>query len=390
MSARVEAGRDRILTTHVGSLPRSEPVVRLLAARENRQPFQAQEFDRTVRQFVLDVVKRQVDIGIDLVSDGEASKISYATYVRDRLAGFGEEGQAELARPHLDLKPFPDLQRKMAQLNGPRPFKRVACVGPIAMRDREALRHDLDNLRAATEAARPSAAFMNAASPGVVAAFLPNQYYKSHEAYVEALSAALREEYAAIVAAGFQLQIDCPDLAMSRHTAFQDLSEAEFLKRAQFHAEALNAALAGVPQDAVRIHICWGNYEGPHTHDIDFAKVVDIVLGVRARAIVLEAANPRHEHEWTVWRERKLPDDRILIPGVIDTSTNYVEHPELVAQRLERFAGVVGRERVIAGTDCGFGTAAGYGKLDPEVAFAKLAALVDGAARASRRLWGRG
>ena len=388
----MKTSRDRILTSHVGSLPRSEAVVRLLQARENRQAFDPGEFDRSVRQFVHDLVKRQVETGIDIVSDGEASKMSYATYVRDRLTGFDEppqvgSAQTQPPKPHLDLAPFPEFQRKMALLTGPRPFKRVACVGPVAVRDREALKKDLENLRLAVAAAKPAEAFMNAASPGVVASFLPNRYYKSHEVYVEAVAAAMREEYAAIVAAGFILQIDCPDLAMSRHTGFQDLSEAEFLKRARFHVEILNGALAGVPDDRVRIHVCWGNYEGPHTHDIDLAKIIDIILGVRAQAILLEAANPRHEHEWTLWRERKIPDDKILVPGVIDTCTNYVEHPELVAQRIERFAGVVGRERVIAGTDCGFGTAAGYGKLDPGIAFLKLGALVDGAARASRRLW---
>jgi len=383
----MRASRDRILTSHVGSLPRSEDVVRLLEARENRQAFDPAEFAGSVRRLVGDLVKRQVEIGIDIVSDGEASKMSYATYVRDRLTGFAEETPTESARPHLDLKPFPDLQRKMALLTGTRRFKRVACVGPVAVRDREALHKDLENLRLAADATRPAGAFMNAASPGVVASFLPNRYYKSHEAYVEAIADAMREEYEAIVAAGFVVQIDCPDLAMSRHAAFQDLSEGEFLKRARFHVEALNGALAAVPADAVRIHVCWGNYEGPHTHDIDLAKIADIILGVKAQAISLEAANPRHEHEWEFWRTRKIPGDKILIPGVIDTSTNYVEHPDLVAQRIERFAGVIGRERVIAGTDCGFGTSAGYGKLDPEIAFLKLATLVEGAARASRKLW---
>jgi 5-methyltetrahydropteroyltriglutamate--homocysteine methyltransferase len=383
----VNTRQDRILTTHVGSLPRSEKVVRLLEARENRQAFDADEFDRGVRQLVCDLVKRQIETGIDLVSDGEASKMSYATYVRDRLTGFAEIPDTEASRPHLDLKPFPEFQRKMALLNGTRRFKRVACVGPVALRDREALNKDLENFRLATAVARPTGAFMNAASPGVVASFLPNRYYTSHEAYVEAIAEAMRDEYMAIVAAGFVVQIDCPDLAMSRHAAFQDLSESEFLKRARFHAEALNAALAAVPPDRVRIHVCWGNYEGPHTHDIDVAKIADIVLGVKAQAISLEAANPRHEHEWSLWQTRKIPDDKILIPGVIDTSTNYVEHPDLVAQRIERFADVIGRERVIAGTDCGFGTSAGYGKLDPEIAFLKLAALVDGAARATRKLW---
>jgi 5-methyltetrahydropteroyltriglutamate--homocysteine methyltransferase len=383
----MKTSRDRILTTHVGSLPRTETVVALLEARENRAAFDAAAFDREMRQAVLDIVRRQVATGIDVVSDGETSKMSYATYVRDRLGGFSEEGSSEMPRPHLDLAPFPELQRKMALLTGPRRFKRVACVGPVTVREREQLRRDLDNLRAAADAAHPVEAFMNAASPGVVTSFLPNAYYPTHEAYVEVVAEAMREEYEAIVAAGFVLQVDCPDLAMSRHTGFQALAEPEFLRRAAFHVEVLNHALAHVPADRVRIHICWGNYEGPHTHDIDLARIAAIVLKVKAGAISVEAANPRHEHEWAVWKEISLPDDKILLPGVIDTSTNYVEHPDLVAERILRFAAVVGRERVIASSDCGFGTAAGHGKLDPGVAFLKLGVLVEGAARASRRLW---
>jgi 5-methyltetrahydropteroyltriglutamate--homocysteine methyltransferase len=383
----MKTSQKRILTTHVGSLPRSDAVLHLLEERENRRALDAVEFDRGIRQAVLDIVKRQVDVGIDIVSDGETSKISYATYVHDRLTGFSDEGSTEGAKPHADLAPFPDLRRKMAQLSGARRFKRVACVGPIAVGNREALTHDLANMRAAVDAARPAEAFLTAASPGVVASFLPNTYYRRHEDYVAAIAEAMRDEYAAIAAAGFVLQIDCPDLAMSRHTAFQDLSETEFLKRAAFHAEALNHALGNIPPSMVRIHVCWGNYEGPHTHDIALTKIIKIVLGVKAQAIALEAANPRHAHEWTVWRDFALPDDKLLLPGVIDTSTNYVEHPSLVAERIVRFGQIVGRERVIANTDCGFGTAAGYGKLDPEIVFLKLGALVAGAAQASKQLW---
>ena len=383
----MKTSRDRILTTHVGSLPRSEAVLALLEARENRAPLDAAAFDREMRRAVADVVKRQVELGIDIVSDGETSKMSYATYVRDRLDGFSEEGSTEMPRPHLDVRPFPDLQRKMALLTGPRRFKRVSCIGPVKVRDRAALARDLANLRAAAAAAGPSDAFMNAASPGVVTSFLPNAYYPTHDAYVAAVAEAMREEYEAIAAAGVVLQVDCPDLAMSRHTGFQALSEAEFLARAAFHVEVLNHALARVPADMVRIHVCWGNYEGPHTHDIDLVKIAAVVLRAKANAISLEAANPRHEHEWAVWKEVSLPDDKVLLPGVIDTSTNYVEHPDLVAERIVRFAGVVGRERVIAGTDCGFGTAAGHGKIDPGVAYLKLGALVEGARRASRLLW---
>ncbi len=383
----MKSSQQRILTTHVGSLPRSSAVVELLEAREKRAAFDNARFDLTVRQAVLDIVKRQVDAGIDIVSDGEASKISYATYVHDRLSGFSEEGNPGPPKPHLDVAPFPDFRRRMAQFTGAQRFKRVTCVGPIKVQNRVILARDLANMRAAVDAVGPIEAFLTAASPGVVASFLPNRYYPSHEAYIEAVADAMREEYAAIVAAGFILQLDCPDLAMSRHTGFQDLTEAEFLKRAAFHVEALNHALADVPADRVRMHVCWGNYEGPHTHDIDLSKIVRIVLGAKVQGIALEAANPRHAHEWTVWNEIALPDDKLLIPGVIDTSTNYVEHPALVAERIIRFADIVGRERVIAGTDCGFGTAAGSGKLDAEIVLLKLGTLVAGAVQASERLW---
>ena len=383
----MQTSRDRILTTHVGSLPRSDAVVALLEQRENNGKLDTAEYNGMFRQSVVDIVKRQVDLGIDIVSDGETSKISYATYVKDRLTGFSEEGSTEPAKPHLDLQPFPDLQRKMALLSGKRRFKRVACIGPVAYRNRNALETDLTNMRQAVAAARPVEAFLNAASPGVVASFLPNQYYPSHESYIAAIADAMREEYEAIVQAGFVLQIDCPDLAMSRHATFQDLSEPDFLRRAGLHVEALNHAVANIPMDMIRIHVCWGNYEGPHTHDIGLEKILRIVLGANAKGLSLEAANPRHEHEWAVWKHIELPPDRILLPGVIDTSTNYVEHPDLVTQRILRFANIVGRENVVANTDCGFGTSAGYGKIDPEIAFLKLGSLVAGAAKASRELW---
>lgn len=377
----------RILTTHVGSLPRSEAVVALLERREHGEALDATVFKTTIGAAVTDIVRRQVNLGIDVVSDGETSKISYATYVKDRLTGFSDEGSTEPARPHRDLQPFPDLQRKMALLTGKRRFKRVACIGKIAYRGQAALAEDLANMRRAVDAATPTDAFLNAASPGVVASFLANQHYPSHEAYIGAVAEAMREEYEAIVTAGFVLQIDCPDLAMSRHATFQDMSEAAFLKRAQSHVEALNHACADIPADMLRIHVCWGNYEGPHNYDIDLAKIARIVLGVKAMGLSIEAANPRHEHEWAVWKEIKLPDGKVLLPGVIDTSTNYVEHPDLVAQRIVRLAEIVGRDRVIASTDCGFGTSAGYGKIDPEIAYLKLGALVAGAEKASRALW---
>ena len=383
----MRTSESRILTTHVGSLPRTEAVVALLEQRESGGKLDMSKFNETIGRAVAEIVRRQAELGIDVVSDGETGKISYATYVKDRLTGFSDEGSTEPPKAHLDLQPFPDLQRKMALLTGQRRFKRVACIGKVTYRSHAALAEDLKNMRQAVDAARPADAFLNAASPGVVASFLPNQYYPSHEAYIAAVADAMREEYEAIVAAGFVLQIDCPDLAMSRHATFQDLSEAEFLRRAASHVEALNHATAKIPADMIRVHVCWGNYEGPHDHDIDLAKILRIVLGVKAMGLSLEAANPRHEHEWTVWKEIKLPDDKVLLPGVIDTSTNYVEHPDLVAQRIVRLAAIVGRELIIASTDCGFGTSAGYGKIDPEIAYLKLGALISGAQKASRELW---
>jgi 5-methyltetrahydropteroyltriglutamate--homocysteine methyltransferase len=377
---------DRILTTHVGSLPRSQEVVDLLMAREQGQPGDPVQFERTMARAVEEVVRQQVAIGLDVVSDGETSKISYATYIKDRLSGFAGDHPRQIA---LDLQPFPEFRARMAVFAGKQSFKRQACVGPIAVTDREPLQADLRNLRAAVQANAPHEAFMNAASPGVVSAFQPNEYYPTHEAYVEAIAGAMREEYEAIVAAGFVLQVDCPDLAMARHTGFQDLSEAQFLARAEHQVEALNDALRNVPASQVRMHLCWGNYEGPHTHDIALEKILPIVLKAKPAAILFEAANPRHAHEWTVWQAARIPAEKILIPGLLTSTSNYVEHPELVAQRLCQFADIVGRERVMAGTDCGFGTFAGIGKMDGQISWLKLRSLVEGAERASERLWGR-
>ena len=382
----MQLSTDRILTTHVGSLPRSQEVGDLLMAKEGGQPYDAAEFDRTMTRAVDDVVRQQVATGLDAVSDGETSKISYATYVKDRLTGFGGDHPRPIA---LDLLAFPDFRARMAVFAGKQSFKRQACVGPIAIAERQSLQSDLRNLRAAVQAHAPHDAFMNAASPGVVSAFQPNMYYPTHEAYVEAIAGAMREEYEAIASAGFALQVDCPDLAMARHTAFQDLTEAQFLARAEHQVEALNEALRGVPSTSLRMHLCWGNYEGPHTHDIALERVLPIVLKAKPAAILFEAANPRHAHEWTVWSAARIPEDKILVPGLLTSTSNYVEHPELIAQRLCQFAGLVGRERVMAGTDCGFGTFAGIGKMDPQISWLKLRALVEGAERASRRLWGK-
>jgi 5-methyltetrahydropteroyltriglutamate--homocysteine methyltransferase len=383
----MKTSTDRILTTHVGSLPRPAALRALLVKKDQGEPYDKAELDRVTKQAVADIVRRQAEAGVDIVDDGEMSKPGYSTYIADRLTGFAGH---EPAKPRLDTGPHPNFSAAIGRMTGDNIARRAVCVGPIEWRDREPLHQDIANLKVALSGVNVTEGFMTAASPGLVPVFQNNSHYPSHEAYVEAIAAAMQEEYEAIVGAGFVLQLDCPDLAMAHHTSFQDLSEADFLKRAAFHVEVLNHALRNVPAEMCRIHICWGNYEGPHDHDIDFRKVAPILVKAKPQALVIEAANPRHAHEWAVWRDEvKLPDDKILIPGVLDTSTNYVEHPELVAERLCRFADIVGRERVIAGSDCGFGTFAGYGKLDPDISFKKLKAMADGAAIASKRLWGR-
>jgi len=377
---------DRILTTHVGSLPRPEPLVELLIRKDRDQPYDRAAFATQVKQAVAEIVARQVQIGIDVVSDGESSKISYATYVHERLSGFG--GEVYVPKPHLDVAPYPDFRRRMELFIGPQQIRRLCCIGAVTRQDHESAQRDIDNFKAAIAASKPVDAFMPAASPGVVSVFQPNRHYPSYPAYIEAVGEAMREEYQAIAGAGIVVQIDSPDLAMARHMLFQDLTETEFLRQAESQIEALNHALANVPASSARLHLCWGNYEGPHDFDIPLSRILPIVLKAKPQAISFEAANPRHEHEWAVWQETKLPDDKILIPGVIDTCTNYVEHPELVAQRICRFADVVGRDRVIAGTDCGFSTSVGTaGRVDREIAFRKLGSLVEGAKIASKRLW---
>ena len=375
---------DRILTTHVGSLPRPDDVAALLLKKEREEPYDAAELDVLVRQGVADIVARQHATGVDIVSDGEMSKIAYSTYAKDRLTGI--EGDSA-RRPNLDVAPYSDFRAKMLRMTGDQPMRRPECVGPVEIKDREPLRKDLENFKAALEGAGVTDAFMTSSSPGVASVFMPNAYYSTHEAYIEALGAAMKEEYEAIAGAGFVLQVDCPDLAMAFHTAFQDLNEDEFLRRIEHHVEVLNAALENVPAESVRMHVCWGNYEGPHDHDIPVSKIMSVVLRAKPSAILFEASNPRHAHEWTDWRDAKIPDDKVLVPGVLDSTSNFVEHPELVAQRIETFAAIVGRERVLAGSDCGFGTFAGYGKMDSDIIFRKLESLTEGAAIASKRLW---
>lgn len=370
----------RILTTHVGSLPRTQKVVDFIFARERIESFSQDDFDAAMAEAVMETVKKQVDAGVDIVSDGETSKISYATYVKDRYTGF--DGDSPRNAPE-DLKRFPGFLKRLADDGGTPQYARPLCVGEVRSKGQGELQKDIANLKAAMEAHGARRGFMNAASPGVISLFLQNEFYPSREAYLAALADAMKEEYETIVAAGLDLQLDCPDLALSRHMLFTDLSDKEFVKVAGMHVEALNGALRDIPEDRIRVHICWGNYEGPHVCDIPMATMFDTLMSARARHVLFETSNPRHGHEWTVFRDRKadIPDDKLLVPGVVDTTTNFVEHPDLVAQRIERFVDIVGAERVIAGSDCGFGTFAGFGAVDPDIAYAKLAALSEGAAK---------
>ena len=375
----------RILTTHVGSLPRSQRTTDHLFARERGEPFDPAAFAACMTEECAETVRRQVEAGVDVVSDGETSKISYSTYVKDRYTGFS--GDSERNAPE-DLKRFPRFLERIAREGGTPEFARPRCTGPVKAQSDAELRADVANLKAGMSAHGAQRGFMNAASPGVIAQFLPNAWYPSRDAYLEALADAMKPEYDAILAAGLDLQLDCPDLGLSRHVLFGALSDAEFVRIAGANVEVLNHALRDADPARVRVHICWGNYEGPHVCDVAMDEVFSLLMSVRARYVLFENANPRHGHEWTVFRDRRaeIPDDKVLVPGVIDTTTNFVEHPALVAQRIERFIGIVGADRVVAGTDCGFGTFAGFGSVDPDIAYAKLAALAEGAAIASAGL----
>ena len=371
----------KVLTTHVGSLPRTQAVVDFIFARENDTPFAQADFDACMTRAVSETVAKQVAAGVDIVSDGETSKISYATYVKDRYTGFG--GDSPRNAP-ADLKQFPSFLKRLAEEGGSPQYARPMCVGEVKSKGQGELEKDISNLKAAMATHGVDRGFMNAASPGVISLFLQNDYYKTREAYLAALADAMKAEYETIVASGLDLQLDCPDLALSRHMLFNDLSDDEFIKIAASHVDALNHALSDIPAEKVRVHICWGNYEGPHVCDISMDKMFSTLMSTKAQSVLFETSNPRHGHEWAVFRDRKaeIPDNKVLVPGVVDTTTNFVEHPDLVAQRIDRFTNIVGRERVIAGSDCGFGTFAGYGAVDPEIAYAKLGALSEGAARA--------
>ena len=374
----------KILTSHVGSLPRSQEVVDFIFARENEQTYDAAAYDACMTAAVSQTVARQKDAGIDIVSDGETSKISYATYVKDRYTGFAGDSPRN---PPADLAMFPSFLKRLADDGGTPTYARPMCVGEVKSKGQGELEQDISNLKAAMAENGVERGFMNAASPGVISLFLQNDHYPTREAYLAALADAMKAEYETIVASGLDLQLDCPDLALSRHMLFNDLSDDAFVKIANMHVEALNHALQDVPQEKVRVHICWGNYEGPHCCDISMAKVFDTLMKTKSRYVLFETSNPRHAHEWTVFRDRKadIPDEKVLVPGVVDTTTNFVEHPEVVAQRIKRFTDIVGSERVIAGSDCGFGTFAGFGAVDPEIAYAKLEALSAGADIANGR-----
>jgi 5-methyltetrahydropteroyltriglutamate--homocysteine methyltransferase len=375
---------DRILTSHVGSLPRSQEVVDFLFAQDRGEPYDQAAFDAAMQQGVEEVVRKQAECGIDVVSDGETSKISYATYIRHRLTGF--EGDSKRPTPQ-DLDDFPEFRDRLVKEGHSATYKRPVCKGEITVKDMAPLTKDIARMKQALSKTPVTEGFMTAVSPGTIAVFQPNEYYPSHEKYMEALAEVMRSEYEAIAAAGILVQLDCPDLAMGRHSRFKELSREEFLRNAAIQVEALNHAVANIPADRLRLHICWGNYEGPHTHDIPLTDVLPLLFKAKPMGLLIEGANPRHDHEWVTWKTHKLPDNKVLIPGVIDTSTNFVEHPELVAQRIVRYAHAIGRERVIAGTDCGFGTMAGRSAVAPDVAYAKLASLGEGARLASERLW---
>jgi 5-methyltetrahydropteroyltriglutamate--homocysteine methyltransferase len=372
--------------TLVGSLPRSQAVTDVLFARERGESLDESAASATIANAVKDAVARQVASGVDVVSDGEMSKISYATYIKNRLTGFAGDTPRE---PGQDLVEFPRILQRLAATGATAKYTRPRCVSEIRVGDLRPAQTDVANLNAALAASRPVEGFLNAASPGVIALFQPNDFYSSQDAYLEAVAEAMRAEYELITSSGLLVQIDAPDLAMGRHTMYRHDTVQDFLNSAARHIEVLNHALRNVPAERVRMHVCWGNYEGPHHHDVPLDQLLPIVLKAKVQALLIEGANPRHEHEWAVFRDQPLPDDKVLIPGVISSTTNYIEHPLLVAERLCRYADVVGRERVMAGTDCGFGTFAGFGPVDPDVAYLKLKSLAEGAAIASERLWGR-
>ncbi len=380
----MKGSTERFLTTHTGSLPRPDDLIRMMFAKEEGLPIERAPLEARIRSAVAEVVRKQAEAGIDVVDDGEVSKPSYATYPKDRLAGFEGASQALL---YQDLVDFPGMAKRVFGDPGRARRKTPACTGPISLRDARASQVDTENLGAALAQVKAAEGFMTAASPGVISLFFKNEHYPTHEAYLFAIAEAMRREYETVTNAGFVLQVDCPDLAMGRHIQYAGLGLEDFRAMARLHVRALNQALANIPPDRVRMHLCWGNYEGPHHYDVPLADILDVVFEARPSGISFEAANPRHAHEWRVFERVKLPAGKVIIPGVIDSTTNFIEHPELVAERIGRYARLVGRENVIAGTDCGFGTWVGQAAVDPDIVWAKLAALAEGARLATREFW---
>lgn len=375
---------DRFLTTHTGSLPRPPDLIKMMYAKEDGVPIDRPALAARIRAAVVDVVRRQVTAGVDLVNDGELSKPSYATYIKDRLAGFGGTSEPLV---YQDLVAFPEMARRVFGDPGRARRKNPGCNAAISVHDAQAAEDDVANLKAAIAGEAVVGGFMSAASPGVVSLFFKNTFYPSDEAYLFAIADAMRQEYEAVVAGGFTLQIDCPDLAMGRHIQYAHLSVAEFRKRMALHLEALNHALKTIPAERLRMHLCWGNYEGPHHCDVPLADIIDVVLAAKPAAISFEAANPRHAHEYHVFESVKLPEGKTLIPGVLESKTNFIEHPELIAERIGRYAHLVGRDNVVAGSDCGYGTWVGQAAVDADIVWAKLAAMAEGARIASRKFW---
>ncbi len=372
---------DKIKTTHVGSLPRSNELSELLFKKDKKEKIDLVKFDKIVKKDVEKIVKKQIELGIDIVSDGEMSKISYATYVKDRIDGFS--GESERKAPK-DLDDFPSFKERIARTGGTPTYTRPCCTNELKIKDRTSLAKDIENFKNAITANNHKEAFMNAASPGVISAFLPNKFYKNDDEYLENLSNVMKSEYEEIVSNGIYLQLDCPDLALARHMTFKDLSEQEFLKKAEKQVEYLNHAIKNIDKSKIRMHICWGNYEGPHIHDISLSKIIPIVLKANVETILIESSNPRHSHEWQVFEDINLPNDKMIAPGVIDSTTNFVEHPEVIKNRLIKFSKVINKDQIIAGTDCGFSTFAGFGNVDENIVYKKLESLVRGAELASK------
>jgi 5-methyltetrahydropteroyltriglutamate--homocysteine methyltransferase len=381
----MKRSESRILTTHTGSLPRSPELQELLRSRLDPKAGEAEEFRTGVDEGVADVVAKQVEIGIDVINDGEQGRVQYATYVKDRLTGFDGE-QLLRARPRIDMVDFPEFAAQSG-VSSSATIPWPACTGPIAWKEKDSVQRDIQRLQAATSGVKSEEVFMTAASPGVIANFLVNEHYPSEEEYLYALADVMKDDYKAIIDSGLLLQIDCPDLAMTRVTQFSDLSQEQFIKIVEIHVEVLQYALAGLAPDRMRLHLCWGNTEGPHHYDVPLKEIINIVLKAPPLGISFEGANPRHAHEWKVWEDVKLPDGKVIIPGVLDTTTNFIEHPELIAERIVRYAGVVGKENMMVGSDCGFGTSAWGRRVESRIAWAKLESMVEGARLASQALW---